>query len=185
MLCSLFKQTGEIPSNLGGVFRAFTRSYERNLKRDIIPESDRRWWSGLLQTLAFAMMHSQPLSTLEVDRNHSMLDVELRVAIPKPEVYQIFVACLKPKEAQPDGAARKCLDDLLRHHLIQANGDQIEFRHQLMQEYYAAEYLLMRVTQMSNLTLQQQYLNYLKWTEPLALMLALVEDEDWQSELSS
>jgi predicted NACHT family NTPase len=48
MLCSLFKQTGQIPTNLGGVFRAFTQSYERQLKHDVIAESDRRWWSDLL-----------------------------------------------------------------------------------------------------------------------------------------
>lgn len=66
---------GQIPTNLGGVFRAFTQSYERKLKHDVVPESDRRWWSELLQTLAFAIMHSQPLSTLELHRNHSVLDV--------------------------------------------------------------------------------------------------------------
>ncbi|MBD2068241.1 HEAT repeat domain-containing protein [Leptolyngbya sp. FACHB-671] len=176
MLCSLFKQTGQIPTNLGGVFRAFTQSYERHLKHDVIAESDRRWWSELLQTLAFAMMHSHPLSTLEANHHCLILDVELRVAISKDEVHQVFVECLKSKEAQPEGAARKCLDDLLRHHLIQTNGEQIEFRHQLIQEYYAAEYLLTRVGQMSDLSLQQQYLNYLKWTEPVALMLALVDD---------
>jgi len=176
MLCSLFKQTGQIPPNLGGVFRAFTQSYERNLKGDVVPEGNRRWWSELLQTLAFAMMHSRSRLTAAENPVSPVLDVEVRVAIPKAEVHKIFVECLKLKEAQPEGVARKCLDDLLRHHLVQANGDQLEFRHQLIQEYYAAEYLLMKVEQLPDLALQQQYLNYLKWTEPAALMMALIED---------
>lgn len=177
MLCSLFKQTGQIPTNLGGVFRAFTQGYERNLKQDVMAEGDRRWWSELLQNLAFTMMHSQPLSGRNAKAVPQPLDVELRVAIAKTEAYQIFVDCLQAKEAQPEGSAWKCLDDLLRHHLIQSDGEQIEFRHQLIQEYYAAEYLLTRVEKTPDLALQQHYLNYLKWTEPIALMLALVEDE--------
>jgi predicted NACHT family NTPase len=101
----------------------------------------------------------------------------LRVAISKDEVSQVFVECPESKEAQAEGAARKCLDDLLRHHLDSDQWEnRIEFRHQLIQEYYAAEYLLARVEQISDLSLQQHYLNYLKWTEPVALMLALVDD---------
>jgi len=66
--------------------------------------------------------------------------------------------------------------------LIQVtSNDQIEFCHQLIQEYYAAEHLLQMLLQepspLSDETLKREYLNYLKWTEPLALMLELVEDE--------
>jgi predicted NACHT family NTPase len=43
MLCDLFRQTGQIPNNLGEVFRAFTQGYEKNLKADVPVESDRRW----------------------------------------------------------------------------------------------------------------------------------------------
>jgi predicted NACHT family NTPase len=67
---------------------------------------------------------------------------------------------------------------LLEHHLLQLTGnEQIEFRHQLLQEYYAAEALLGQVAKMSDAQLKRDYLNYLKWTEPVALMLALLEDE--------
>jgi HEAT repeat protein len=74
------------------------------------------------------------------------------------------------------------LEDLLKHHLIQVTShDQIEFCHQLIQEYYAAEILLQMLLQkpspLNDETLKREYLNYLKWTEPLALMLELVEDE--------
>ena len=164
MLCGLFRQTGEIPANLGGVFRAFTTGYERNLKADVVVESDRRWWSVLLQELAARMMIGDG-------------SVEFRVAIDRAEVEAIFTEYLRDRETLAAGAATKALDDLLRHHLIQANGVQVEFRHQLIQEYYAAEWLLVRVGGLDDATLQQEFLNYLKWTEPVALMLALVEDE--------
>jgi HEAT repeat protein len=163
MLCGLFRQSGQIPANLGEMFRAFTQHYERNLKGDVLPEGDRRWWAELLQELAAAMLRGA--------------GVELRVAIGKAEVCSIFAEFLADREAQPAGAARKCLEDLLKHHLILANGEQVEFRHQLIQEYYAAEWLLGRVGGLGNGELKREFLNFLKWTEPVALMLALVEEE--------
>jgi HEAT repeat protein len=48
----------------------------------------------------------------------------------------------------------------------------------LIQEYYAAEWLLGLLPSLSDARLQHVYLNYLKWTEPLALMLELVEGEE-------
>ncbi len=57
------------------------------------------------------------------------------------------------------------------------SGDKIEFRHQLLQEYYAAEYLLRKLPDINDDKLKRNYLNLLKLTEPLALMLSLVEDE--------
>jgi predicted NACHT family NTPase len=152
MLCRLFRQTGQIPNNLGEVFRAFTQGYERNLKADVPVESDRRWWPELLQELAFAMMYGQPI---EVNGVRPFPDVEFRVAIPKIEVRQIFANFLQNKESSAEGAAQKYLDDLLRHHLIQLNGEQVEFRHQLIQEYYAAEYLLRHWEQFSEFQLEE------------------------------
>jgi HEAT repeat protein len=77
------------------------------------------------------------------------------------------------------------LEDLLEHHLLQfaANPQQIEFHHQLFQEYYAAEWLLTQFPDLlkdetGKARLKQEYLNYLKWTEVIAVMLALVEDEE-------
>ncbi|MGB3519395.1 MAG: HEAT repeat domain-containing protein, partial [Elainellaceae cyanobacterium] len=161
MLCSLFQQTQTIPQNLGEVFRAFTQGYERKLKQDVVVESDRRLWPELLKVLAARMMQGEK-------------PTELRVAIAPSEIYHIFADYLQ----SPDPLApRKALDDLLKHHLLQRNGELVEFRHQLLQEYYAAEWLLGRLEGLDDLTLQREYLNYLKWTEPLALMLALVTDE--------
>lgn len=161
MLCSLFRRTEEIPKNLGEVFRTFTRVYEQQLKQDVVLESDRRLWADLLKQLAATMMQGKK-------------PTEFRVAIELREIYEVFSAYLNTSDPL---APRKALDDLLKHHLIQRNGDLVEFRHQLIQEYYAAEWLLDRVERLDDKTLVCEYLNYLKWTEPISLMLALCEDE--------
>jgi HEAT repeat protein len=168
MLCCLFQQTGTIPPNLGLVFRQFTGGYDK-LKRDIpAREESRRWWEMLLQRLAFAMMQGD---------DPQNRPTEFRVAIPRAEAQQIFEAALQIKVADPGDRSIECLNDLLKHHLIQENGNSIEFRHQLLQEYYAAEALLPLLPSLSDAKLKRNYLNYLKWTEPIALMLALVEQE--------
>jgi HEAT repeat protein len=74
------------------------------------------------------------------------------------------------------------LNELVRHHLlVEGRGkSEIEFCHQLLQEYYVAEWLRRRVPNFlkdenSGRTFQHYYLNYLKWTEPIAIMLGLPE----------
>jgi HEAT repeat protein len=173
MLCSLFRKVEAIPTNLGEVFRIFTQGYERQIKQDVVVESDRRWWPGLLQELAAAMMN--PVGARIPRPDGLRQSVEFRVTIAPSEIETVFTAYLQDKEPQPAGAARKALDDLLKHHLLQRNGDSVEFRHQLIQEYYAAEWLLVRVRDLDNDTLKREYLNYLKWTESIALMLGLPE----------
>ena len=166
MLCSLYKQTGNVPPNLGLVFRCFAQSYDSKIKDDVpVSGESRRWWQELLQHLAFAMMQGET-------------PTELRVTIDKREAEAIFEKFLQGKVDYPPTRAKEWLEDLLKHHLIQVvSNEQIEFRHQLLQEYYAAECLLQRFTNISDEKLKRDYLNYLKWTEPLALMLALVEKE--------
>ncbi|MEQ8974202.1 MAG: HEAT repeat domain-containing protein [Coleofasciculus sp. C1-SOL-03] len=165
MLCSLFQQTNEIPENLGLVFRFFTQGYERNLKQDVVIESDRDWWKSVLQQLAWVMMQGET-------------PTELRVGIPREEAVQAIAQFLNGKVAYGEDFARKCLRDLQKYHLIQAGtgNEELEFRHQLIQEYYAAEALRERLPTLSDGVLKREYLNYLKWTEPIALMLALVDD---------
>ncbi|MBW4538448.1 MAG: HEAT repeat domain-containing protein [Myxacorys chilensis ATA2-1-KO14] len=166
MLCGLFQQTGTIPENLGMVFREFTQGYERYLKEDVRIESDRGWWKPVLQQLAWVMMQGEK-------------PTEIRVAIGKEEAVRAIAQFLNGKVAYAEDFARKCLRDLQKHHLIQAgtNPEELEFRHQLIQEYYAAESLLNGVAGQEDELLKRDFLNYLKWTEPVALMLALVEDE--------
>ena len=57
MLCSLFRQTEQIPPNLGMVFRSFTLGYGNQIKQDVPLYKDLRvWWGRLLQYLAFVMI---------------------------------------------------------------------------------------------------------------------------------
>ncbi len=166
MLCELFKQTGNVPPNLGFVFRCFAQSYDGKIKDDVpVSGESRRWWQELLQHLAFTMMQGET-------------PTELRVTIDRREAEAIFEKFLQGKVDYPPSRAKEWLEDLLKHHLIQVvSNEQIEFRHQLLQEYYAAECLLQQLANISDEKLKRDYLNYLKWTEPLALMLALVEKE--------
>ncbi|PSB14473.1 NACHT domain-containing protein [Phormidesmis priestleyi ULC007] len=166
MLCSLFQQTGQIPKNLGMVFREFTQGYERYLKEDARIESDRTWWKPVLQQLAWVMMQGEK-------------PTEFRVAISKEEAVRAIAQFLNEKVPFAEDFARKCLRDLQKHHLIQAgtNSEELEFRHQLIQEHYAAEALLEQLPKLEPKTLQRDFLNFLKWTEPVALMLACLDEE--------
>jgi HEAT repeat protein len=166
MLCSLFRQTEQIPPNLGMVFRTFTLGYGNQIKQDVLLYKDSRvWWGRLLQYLAFVMIVGESAT-------------EARVTILRWEAERVLVEFLQGKVEHPDDCAIHWLEDLLNHHLLQVSNDQIEFRHQLIQEYYAAEWLLGLLPSLSDERLQHDYLNYLKWTEPLALMLELVESEE-------
>ncbi|MBW4525335.1 MAG: HEAT repeat domain-containing protein [Phormidium tanganyikae FI6-MK23] len=166
MLCGLFEQTETIPENLGLVFREFTQGYERYLKEDVRIESDRAWWKPVLQQLAWVMMQGEK-------------PTEFRVAIREEEAVRAIAQFLDGKVPYAEDFARKCLRDLQKHHLIQVrtNSEELEFRHQLIQEYYVAECLLGQLPTLSDDEIKQNYLNYLNKTEPLALMLALVEDK--------
>jgi HEAT repeat protein len=166
MLCSLFQQSEQIPPNLGMVFRAFTVGYGDRIKQDVTLSKDSRaWWGRLLQYLAFKMTCGESLT-------------DAQVAISRRDAEQFLLEFLRGKVEFADDLAVRWLEDLLKHHLIQISNDRIEFRHQLIQEYYAAEWLLGLLPSLSDARLQHDYLNYLKWTEPLALMLELVEGEE-------
>jgi HEAT repeat protein len=171
MLCEVFQQTPDnrLPSNLAEVFQAFTAMYENSsvrkhevalLKGDVRPLSDRRLWKKALKGLALVMMQGET-------------PVDFRVVIHRDEAER-ELSRLFSNEQFP---VRDILDDLLKYHLLQNRSvDQIEFRHQLIQEYYAAEALLEQLLRLDDEVLKREYLNYLKWTEPVALMLALVDE---------
>ncbi|MDY6781758.1 MAG: hypothetical protein SW833_04245 [Cyanobacteriota bacterium] len=142
--------------SLGGDF-----GIEKKLEMQL---SDRQLWGKALKHLAWVMMGGEK-------------PVELQVAIRRQEAERELEKRFE-KEPSPPKTTRDCLDDLLKYHLLQIKtGNEIEFRHQLIQEYYAAEALLGRLGDLSDGELKREYLNYLKWTEPVALMLALVGDE--------
>jgi len=172
MLCEVVEQSpdSKLPMNLGNVFQVFTQVYEKSsvrrhevavLKGDVRPLSDRRLWKKALKSLALLMMKGET-------------PVDFRVVIHRDEA-ETELSKIFPNEQFP---IRDILDDLLNYHLLQNRSvDRLEFRHQLIQEYYAAEALLEQLPELSDEVLKREYLNYLKWTEPVALMLALVKDE--------
>jgi NACHT domain len=171
MLCEVFDQAPnqQLPNNLAGIFQIFTQMYEDSsvrkhqvavLKGDVRPLSDRRLWKPALMQLASVMMEGKAR-------------VDFRVVIDRSEAEKALQVAF-PNESFP---VRDILDDLLKFHLLQyRTAEQIEFRHQLIQEYYAAEWLLLRVKHLDDDTLKQDYLNYLKWKEPVALMLGLADE---------
>ncbi|NEO39055.1 MAG: NACHT domain-containing protein [Moorea sp. SIOASIH] len=167
MLCFRFQDKGDIPSNLGLVFRSFTERYSKQIKQDVnVSDESREFWPDLLQQLGFVMTTGNNPK-------------QLIIAIRKTKAQEILADYLRQKDfIDPDVRARTWLKDLLKHHLLQQSGDLIEFRHQLIQEYYTAEYLLKQLPGISDQELQQNYLNYLKWTEPLVLMLPLVDNRN-------
>ena len=167
MLCSVFAENeNHIPANLGSVFRCFCELYAHQLKQDVpAAEESPEWWQPMLQQLAWVMTRGESAT-------------EIQVAISRQKAEAVLAEFLAGKVAHPADCARRWLKDLLKYHLLQlGTGNQIEFRHQLIQEYYAAESLLQRLPSLGRDELKWEYLNYLKWTEPLALMLELVEEE--------
>lgn len=175
MLCELFAAGEEIPRNLGEVFRIFTRTYENSsirkhevaaLKGDVQPLSDRRLWFPALKHLASVMMQGAT-------------PVDSRTVISRSEIVQEFKLLFR-EEPNPPTLARNCLDDLLNYHLLQIKtDDEIEFRHQLIQEYYAAEWLLDRLPELSDEQLKYYFLNCLKWTEAIGLVMGLIDEDDF------
>ncbi|WP_063800818.1 HEAT repeat domain-containing protein [Mastigocoleus testarum] len=167
MLCSVFTNNqNKVPANLGSVFRRFTEIYDKKLKQDIpVTDESRRWWKRLLQHLAWVMTQGESKT-------------EILVAIPRQQAETILAEFLRQQGYHQHWKAEKWLDDLLKHHLIQLGAEnQIQFRHQLLQEYYTAERLLEEISNLSDDELQWDYLNYLKWTEPIALMMQLLDVE--------
>lgn len=172
MLCDVFKQTGEIPQNKGELFQKFDRDYER-LKKDIeyVPVSENFWEfkSEVLQHLAFSMIQA------DVQK-----PAELWLTISKQRAQSLLETWLHQRGVvDAPTKAKMWLKDLCKHHLLQdaVKPEEIEFHHQLFQEYYAAEYLLQLLPVLTDEQLKRDYLNYLKWTEAIALMLSVVDQK--------
>jgi len=175
MLCRVFAYNDKVPDNLGFAFREFAQLYDQRFQADA-PADSKDQWHKLLRHLAFVMMQGK-----------SSLDPQL--SIPREEAEDCLTDYLQQVGwSNPRECAERWLSDLLKYHLIQPViqpnlEEHIEFRHQLIQEYYAAEYLLRllqlpdRERRLTDDQLKRDYLNYLKWTEPLALLLALTPDE--------
>ncbi len=170
MLCQVFEQSGKIPQNRGELFRnKFIQDFDAIKHKGVVAADSGffRFKDELLKHLAMKMIWGDGSPAGDV------LQIEKTIA-------QGWLKDWLVTEQVSDAGekARIWLEDLVEHHLLQVAGDakQIEFHHQLFQEYYAAEWLLERVKDLDACTLKQDYLNYLKWTEPIALLLGLCEE---------
>ncbi len=170
ILCEVFKELKEVPENAGMLLRYFALQQDK-LKEDVTMEQELRDRAPqLLQALAVAMMKGE---TKE----------DLRLKIPLWEAENVLEATLKQLGAKKGvSRSKEWLQNLLSYHLIQLEKDGtrefVQFRHQLIQEYYAAEWLKSQLSNLKDDFLQHHYLNYVKWTEAIALMLNLSEDRD-------
>ncbi len=172
MLCDVFGETQQIPENKGELFRWFDREYDKFKGLPPVSEDFRRFKSEILQQLAFVMMTGDSSKPTEF-----WLTIDRGVAEREIERFLI------DRVSEPAAKAKEWLEDLLEHHLLQvaAETNQVEFHHQLFQEYYAAVNLLGMfhdghpdVTERHRF--QHFYLNYLKWTEIVLLLLSLQPD---------
>jgi hypothetical protein len=161
----VFQVEGELPKSRGTLFRTFDQKYEEIKGNPPISADSRRFKSELLQHLAFGMLAGDAL--------------EPQLRLTRTEAERRVEELLTGRVTAPGQMAKEWLEDLLEHHLLQVADDpkEIEFHHQMFLEYYAAEALLNRVERLEGEELKREFLNFLKWTEPLALMLALVKDE--------
>lgn len=170
MLYSIFQANKETPATRGEAYRSFTALYVERAKAGIDLAESR----FLLSKLAFEMMQSQ-----------------------KPDDPTRFSLDMTEVDAQNRLGSAAILNQLLNLHLLQASGNpgnrEIRFCHQTLQEYYAAEALLERLQKHPEwlerkpeqkwTRFQQDYLNYLKWTEAIALMLSFPEVENQAEKL--
>jgi predicted NACHT family NTPase len=170
MLCSVFENNkSQIPANLGLVFQSFTEEFDiRKREREGVKISDRlrRWQKRLLKNLAWVMTTGET-------------PTEIKLSISRSQAEKILIEFLQGKVPYPDDTALEWLEDLLKYYLIQVTPDKqnIEFCHQLIQEYYTAEELLEKLPHLRDDELKWDYLNYTKWTETIALMLGLLDSE--------
>lgn len=169
MFCDVFDPvTQQIPQNKGELFRLFDAEYDKfKGTTAVVSEDFHRFNTELLRHLAFFMI-----------QGNSSRTADALFSIERGRAEKVLENSLTGRVDAPAQRAKEWLEDLLEHHLLQVATDpkEIEFRHQLFQEYYAAEELLLRFPEMAEEIFKQDYLNFLKWTESIALMLSLFQN---------
>ncbi|BAY44328.1 peptidase C14 caspase catalytic subunit p20 [Scytonema sp. HK-05] len=167
MFCEVFGTEKQIPKNRGKLFRTFDKRLDELKNRDSLSVTENllQWKPELLGHLAFTMMEGEK-------------SPDIRLIISQTKAEKILEALLKNRVTSPAEKAKKWLQDLLKNYFIQqVDKKQLQFPHQLFQEYYAAEYLLELLPKLSDEKFKKDYLNLLKWTESIALALNLLDDE--------
>ena len=181
ILCDIYDpESKQIPESKGELFRAIDTKLNTWKIQEGVRAGEKFWqWNGeVLRYLAFIMLAADETPTqkwLQFDRPYAELLLEL---------------FLQGRVKAPGEKAKEWIHDLIRYHLLKFSDDttKIEFHHQLFHEYYAAEYLLHQVrkhpewldkkTNKSYVVFQQQYLNQLKWTESVSVVLSLVTEQN-------
>jgi HEAT repeat protein len=164
MLYHLFQETGTVVDTLGQAFRQFFQTFKKYKEDAPVKDERRKAWNPWLEHLAFTMLNS-----LEPT------DPGLIISDERAE------KLLVEKFGDLHGASFR-IEELLKYHVLERVSDrEVSFQYQLIQEYYAAEYLLLKLPELSDEELKFYYLNYLKWTEPIAIMLGLPEITDNQA----
>ncbi|MCC3472682.1 MAG: HEAT repeat domain-containing protein [Microcoleus sp. PH2017_15_JOR_U_A] len=162
-VCQQVNSSSQLESfSIGEAFREFVRLYQDRLYEEgRISDENCEEWAFKLEHLASEMMSDKITENFVISRV---------IAI------QII-------------GSEALLNNLVRHHLLveRRGKGEIEFCHQLLQEYYVAEWLRRKLPDFlkdenSSKRFQHDYLNYLKWTEPIAIMLGLPEITDNQAE---
>ncbi|MBW4539577.1 MAG: HEAT repeat domain-containing protein [Myxacorys chilensis ATA2-1-KO14] len=177
MLYDLFQKQGTEVETLAEAFRKFFRSFNKNYKEDVpVTDERRKDWSSWLKHLAFSMLDTS-------DPNDPGL------VISRERAKQV----LDDQFGKHSGDSSR-VEELLKYHVLESvNDEEINFHHQLIQEYYAAEALLERLQKHSEwlertseqkwTRFQQNYLNYIKWTEAIALVFGFPEIEEQAEQL--
>lgn len=149
----------------------------RNLNTSVLAKIKEKlgWWIDLDDTAVKKLIRDRKLLVLYIDPYQPTASW---ITISKTKAEAILAELLS-KESSHTTKAKEWLEDLLEWHLLQvaSEPDCIEFHHQLFQEYYAGEYLAPRLDNLSDEELQQNYLNYLKWTESIAIAISFIELE--------
>ena len=154
MLYSIFIQRGETPKTRGEAYRVFTTVYEEEAKGGITLDASR----AVLTEVGFMMTGS----------NEPLYESRIQAKF-----------------------GDQVLKTLLANHLLYWTGEpgirEVSFCHPSLQEYYVAQYFfrdperlelwLVVDTNQQHSRFQQDYLNYTKWTEPIALLLGLCEED--------
>ena len=176
MLYDVFQNSDQDVNSLSDAFGRFTGSYARSKEDVPVCEANRDRWNPLLKYLAFEMLRSSNLT-------------DPGLVIRQEQAIKIFMEHPTYGQSLEPELAQAWLGELTKYHLLRKiPGERISFCHQLIQEYYAAEWLLYELQQHPKYLekipsqpyarFQMEYLNLQKWTEPIALMLGLPEISD-------
>lgn len=167
MLYYLFQKQGTKVETLAEAFRQFFQSFKKYKEDAPVTDERRQEWNRWLEYLAFMMLNN-PDST------------DPGLVISKEQAEKLLIE----KFGNLYGASFR-IEELLKYHLLEPISEkEIGFHHQLIQEYYAAECLLTQLPDLlkkqpeQKYTLfQMNYLNYVKWTEAIVLMVGFPEME--------